>query len=303
MRIILLGPTASGKTDLSLLLAERLNTSIISADSRQCYKHIDIGTAKPSRKELQQIPHYNISVLELDEEDSAMEFQKRAAEWEKEILQHSDHVLHVGGSTLHVQSLIQPFNDMPNADPHNIEQLERRIEDEGLESLYGMLKEIDPAYIKRMDGMNRQRIIRALDIWMQTGKTFSSFHRQDEIQPDRNTLVFGLKYLREVLYKRINKRVDEMIAQGLVEEVESILGKGYSSDSQALNTVGYKEILKALEGEWPLDKAVEKIKTSTRRYAKRQLTWYRRWEFIHWLPAGEKEVEELANIILAKVES
>lgn len=302
MRIILLGPTASGKTELSLQLAEELGTSIISADSRQCYKHIDIGTAKPSSQELDRVPHYNISLLELQEDDNAMSFQRRAKEWEEEILKKSQHVIYVGGSTLHIQSLIQPFNEMPEADEENIAKLEERIEDEGLESLYEMLKEIDPEYLEKMDGMNRQRIIRALDVWMQTGKPFSSFHQRGEIQPDENTLVFGLKWPRKKLYDRINRRVDQMIEQGLVDEVRSILDAGHSKDLQSLNTVGYQEIIKYLDGEWTLEKAIEKIKTSTRRYAKRQMTWYKRWGFVHWMNADEMSVGGMKQEVIIRVE-
>ncbi|MEQ8524198.1 tRNA (adenosine(37)-N6)-dimethylallyltransferase MiaA [Gracilimonas sp.] len=301
MRIILLGPTAAGKTELSLQLAEELGTSIISADSRQCYKHIDIGTAKPSSEELDRVQHYNISLLELDEDDSAMDFQKRAEQWEKEILESSEHVFFVGGSTLHLQSLIQPFNEMPESDEENIEKLESRIESEGLKSIFGMLKEVDPEYADKMDGMNRQRIIRALDVWMQTGKPFSSFHSNDKIQPDENTIVFGLRWPREKLYSRINRRVDNMMEQGLAEEVKSILEAGHSKELQSLNTVGYKEIIKYLDGDWSLEKAIEKIKTSTRRYAKRQITWFRRWEFIHWLEAEELSVKEMKERIVLKV--
>lgn len=301
MRIILLGPTAAGKSALSLLLANELGTSIISADSRQCYKHLDIGTAKPSPRELEHVSHYNISLLDLEEEDSAMAFQKRAEKWEQEILKEAEHVLYVGGSTLHVQSLIQPFNEMPDSDADNIAKLEARIEDEGIESLYGMLSEIDPEYIKKMDGMNTQRVIRALDVWMQTGKPFSSFHNQNEIQPDKKTLVFGMKWPRQKLYDRINNRVDEMIKAGLVDEVKSILEAGHSKELQSLNTVGYQEIIKFLDGEWSLEKAIEKIKTSTRRYAKRQMTWYKRWDFIHWLDADEMSMEEMKEKILSTI--
>ncbi|MAO66400.1 MAG: tRNA (adenosine(37)-N6)-dimethylallyltransferase MiaA [Balneola sp.] len=300
MRIIILGPTASGKTELSIQLAEELQTSIISADSRQCYKHIDIGTAKPSKEELERVPHYNISTLELEEDDNAMELQRRARKWEKEILKDSDHVIYVGGSTLHIQSLIQPFNEMPEADETNIAKLEQRIEHEGLESLYELLRQIDPDYAKKMDGMNRQRIIRALDVWMQTGKPFSSFHQQGEIQPDDNTLVFGLKWPRQKLYNRINQRVDKMVEAGLVDEVKSILSD-HPKDLQSLNTVGYQEIIKYLDGEWTLDKAIEKIKTSTRRYAKRQITWYKRWEFVHWLEVDGLSVQEMKEEILNRL--
>lgn len=300
MRIIILGPTASGKTELSIQLAEELDTSIISADSRQCYKYINIGTAKPSPEELQRVSHHNISLLDLEEDDNAMSFQQRAEKWERVILQKSDHVLYVGGSTLHVQSLIQPFNEMPEANEENIIKLNERIESEGLTSLYEMLRQIDPDYIKKMDGMNRQRIIRAIDVWMQTGKPFSSFHQGGKIKPDENTIVFGLRWPRQKLYARINRRVDQMIGNGLVEEVESILGAGHSKDLQSLNTVGYQEIIKYLNGEWTLEKAIEKIKTSTRRYAKRQMTWYKRWNFINWLDADEMSVEDMKEEILRR---
>lgn len=298
MRIIILGPTASGKSDLSIQLAEELNTSIISADSRQCYKHINIGTAKPTDEELSRVPHHNISFLELEEDDSAMDFQKRAETWEKEILKQSEHIIYVGGSTLHIQSLIQPFNEMPQANDENIAKLEKRIQEEGLESLYEMLKEIDPVYAQKMDGLNRQRIIRALDVWMQTGKPFSTFHNQGDIEPDEDTIVFGLKWPRQKLYDRINSRVDNMIEAGLVEEVKSILKAGHDKNLQSLNTVGYQEIIKYLNGEWPKEKAIEKIKTSTRRYAKRQITWYKRWDFVNWLAADEMGAEEMKQKIL-----
>lgn len=298
MRIILLGPTASGKTELSLQLAEELGTSVISADSRQCYKHIDIGTAKPTPAKLERVKHFNISLLDLEEDDNAMSFQRRAEKWEKEVLQKSQHVLYVGGSTLHIQSLIQPFNEMPEADEENISKLNDRIDKEGLESLYKMLKEIDPEYLEKMDGMNRQRIIRALDVWMQTGKPFSSFHQQGKIHPDDYTIVFGLKWPRQKLYDRINRRVDYMVEKGLVDEVKSILEAGHSKELQSLNTVGYQEIIKYLDGEWSLEKAIEKIKISTRRYAKRQMTWYKRWDFIQWLEPDVISVEEMKMKVL-----
>lgn len=301
MRIIILGPTASGKTSLSIRLAEKLKAPIISADSRQCYKYLDIGTAKPSPADLQKTEHYNISVLDLTEKDSAMSFQRRTAKLEEELFKKYEHIIYVGGSTLHLQSLIQPFNEMPEANVANIERLEQRAAQEGLQSLYGMLMEIDPDYVKKMDGMNRQRIIRALDVWMQTGNTFSSYHQQTELAPDDDTLVFGLEVPRELLYKRINARVDSMMKQGLAEETKSILEKGYSKELQALNTVGYKEMIQYLEGELPLPLAISKIKTNTRRYAKRQTTWFARWDFIHWLPTGTATPEELCGMIMAQI--
>lgn len=301
MRIILLGPTASGKTELSLQVAEELGIPIISVDSRQCYKHLDIGTAKPSEKELQRVEHYNISNLELDEPDSVQAFSERAEVWEKEILKSSDHSFFVGGSTLHLQSLIRPIEDIPSANEENIAEIESQIDKEGIEPVYNKLNSVDPEYVKTMDGMNRQRIIRALDVWMQTGKPFSSFHSNEEFELPDDTLVFGLQRDRQNLYDRINQRVDTMIEEGLVAETQKVLEMGYSKDLQPLNAVGYREIIAVLEGKMELDKAIEKIKTQTRRYAKRQLTWFRRWNFIEWLPADEKKPEELKEILLSRL--
>lgn len=301
MRIILLGPTASGKTELSLLLAEAMGTSIISADSRQCYKHLDIGTAKPTQEELDRVPHFNISNLELNQEDSAIKFYHRSKLWEQEIARNSNHVLYVGGSTLHLTGLIQPFSDIPDSNPENIALLNRQIEEEGIEALFKRLVEVDHDYTAKMDGMNRQRIIRALDVWMQTGKPFSSFHQKEKPTLPKDTLVFGLERPREIIYDRINKRVDSMIQQGLVAEFEALLAQGYSKDLQSLQTVGYREVISFLEGDFTKDQMIEKIKVNTRRYAKRQLTWFRKWEFVHWLSATDKSSKELAKTILDQI--
>jgi tRNA dimethylallyltransferase len=301
LRIILLGPTASGKTELSLQVAEDLGIPIISVDSRQCYKHLDIGTAKPSEKELQRVEHFNISNLELDEQDSVQAFSERAEVWEKEILKSSDHSFFVGGSTLHLQSLIRPIDETPSANKTNIAEIEAQIVLEGIEIVYEKLKSVDPEYVKTMDGMNRQRIIRALDVWMQTGKPFSSFHSNVKFELPENTLVFGLQRNRQNLYDRINRRVDQMIEDGLIAETQKILEMGYSKDLQPLNAVGYREIISVLNNEMDLETAIRKIKTQSRRYAKRQLTWFRRWDFIEWLPADEKKPEELKEILLSRL--
>lgn len=299
MRIILLGPTAVGKTELSLQIAEELDVPIISVDSRQCYKHLDIGTAKPSQQELDRVEHYNISNLELDAADSVQAFFERTNAWEQNILSNHDHSFFVGGSTLHLQSLIRPIDDVPSSNERNIAEIEAQFEKEGIESVYEKLKSVDPVYIKTMDGMNRQRIIRAMDVWMQTGMPFSSFHTNNEFKLPADTLVFGLQRARENLYERINQRVETMIEQGLIAETQQVLDMGYSKDLQPLNAVGYREIISVLNSEMNLDAAIEHIKTQTRRYAKRQLTWFRRWDFIHWLPTDEKKPEELKEILLS----
>lgn len=301
MRIILLGPTASGKTELSLLLGEALGTSIISADSRQCYKCLDIGTAKPTSEELNRVPHFNISNLELEQEDSAIKFCDRSREWEQEMLKTNKHVLYTGGSTLHLTGLIQPFSDIPNSSPENISLLNTRIEEDGIEALFEQLKTVDPEYISKMDGMNRQRIIRALDVWMQTGKPFSSYHQKSTLILPEYTVVFGIEHPREVIYDRINRRVDTMIENGLVAELEGILTQGYSKNLQSLQTVGYREVISYLEGEFTKDQMIEKIKVNTRRYAKRQLTWFRKWDFVQWLSASNNSPKELSQIILDQV--
>tara|TARA_R110002096_G_scaffold428478_4_gene640234 strand:+ start:21241 stop:22167 length:927 start_codon:yes stop_codon:yes gene_type:complete len=299
LKIILLGPTASGKTELSIQIAEELGIPIISVDSRQCYKHVDIGTAKPSKSDLDRVQHYNISNLELTESDSVQAFSNRAELWEQEILSQHQHSLFVGGSTLHLQSLIRPMDDIPSANKANIEALTEEVEQHGMEFLYNRLTEVDPDYIKTIDGMNRQRIIRALDVWMQTDKPFSSFHVNKEFILPPNTLVFGLHRERENLYERINTRVDIMIEEGLIDEVRGILDQGFSKELQPLNAVGYREIISHFEGDLTQAEAIEKIKTHSRRYAKRQLTWFKRWDFVEWLPAQSKKIEELKEIMIS----
>lgn len=300
MNILLLGPTAVGKTKTALLVAEQLDIPIISADSRQCYKYIDIGTAKPSAAELERVKHYNISIIDLKEKDTVARFKSCADTWAEEIRAAGKLVFYAGGSTLHLQSLLFPLDDIPGADPENVRKLEEAAESKGLQHLFDMLKEVDPEYSKKMDGLNRQRIIRALDVWMQTGRPFSSFHNRDGFELPPDTLVFGLYRDRQNLYERINKRVDEMLKKGLIEETTSILDRGYTKDLQSLNTVGYSEVIQFLDGKFDSPgQMADTIKTKTRRYAKRQLTWFRRWDFIKWLDADARSPKELSEIIIS----
>ncbi|SMO81874.1 tRNA (adenosine(37)-N6)-dimethylallyltransferase MiaA [Fodinibius sediminis] len=298
MRILLLGPTAVGKTALSVDIAHTLGAEIISVDSRQCYKYLNIGTATPSKEEQQDIPHYNLSIIDPAVKDSAANYEERARQWEEKISRRGHHVLYVGGSTLHVQCTIQPLDDVPEASASNVAQLEAQIEQEGIEPLFQQLKKVDPEYAQKMDGMNTQRIIRALDVWMQTGQPFSSFHSdEDTITVPDDLLVFGLKRDRQVLYSRINRRVDRMFEQGLLEETEAILKGGYSLQDPGLNTVGYKQTIQYLEGNISREQMVKDIKTKTRRYAKRQLSWFRRWNFIQWIDLDHLSREGARNFI------
>lgn len=245
---------------------------------------MNIGTATPDKEEIAGIPHYNLSIIDPATKDSAANFYDRAMAWEKEISSRDKNILYVGGSTLHVQCIIQPLDDVPSANEENIAELEKRIEDEGIEPLYRKLEDVDPEYAESMDGMNTQRIVRALDVWMQTGRPFSSFHSDDDtITVPDDMLVFGLRRDRQHLYDRINLRVDRMFEQGFLEEVRQILDMGYSLDDPGLNTVGYKQAIAFLNNEIDREQMVRDMKTKTRRYAKRQLTWFRRWDFIQWI--------------------
>lgn len=302
MRILLIGPTAVGKTALSVDLARNMHAEIISVDSRQCYKYLDIGTATPSVEEQGGIPHYNISIIDPAVKDSVANYEDRIQQWERDIGKRKKNILFVGGSTLHVQCTIQPLDDVPPADETNIAQLETQIEKEGIKPLFEKLREVDPDYAQKMDGMNTQRIVRALDVWMQTGRPFSSFHSDnDTISVPDNMIVFGLKRPRQQLYDRINERVDQMFEQGLLDEVRTILNRGYSLKDPGLNTVGYKQAIRYLEGNISRSRMVNDIKTKTRRYAKRQLSWFRRWNFIHWIDLDNVSRSEAQNFIRKQV--
>jgi len=296
-KIVILGPTASGKTELSIKLAEELNGEIISVDSRQCYKYLNIGTAKPTLNQLNKIKHYNVSVLEPDKEDSAAKFSERVDCWVKLIQSKGKKVIFAGGSTLHLRSVIQPFDKLPDANKKNLNTLKKRLNEEGAESLMKTLEEVDPDYARQMDGFNRQRVFRALDVYIQTGRSFSSFHSDALVQPPENMIVFGLYHPRELLYQRINQRVDKMVSLGLVEETKNILSMGYSKELQALQTVGYRQVIQYAEGKLSREQMIRDIKTKTRRYAKRQLTWFRRWPFIHWFNAHEMTQKQLSDSV------
>lgn len=300
-RIIIAGPTASGKSSLAISLALKTGGEIISVDSRQCYRLLDIGTAKPTPEQLVKVPHHNISVLDPDESDSVANFRKRALNSAREIEQREHPVIFCGGSTLHLQSLITPLDDIPSADEENLTQLKQEDRDSGLKSLYGRLKEIDPDYASSMDGMNRQRIYRALDVWMQTGKPFSSFHSHKETILPGNLTLFVLHHPRKELHRRIEERTDQMVKNGLVDEVRSLLSRGYSRELQSLQTVGYRQVIRFLNGEISYDQAVKDIKTATRRYAKRQITWLRRWKFAKQVDMSQLNEKDAVSYIQQQV--
>lgn len=298
-QIIIAGPTASGKTSLSLRVAKELNAEIISVDSRQCYKYLDIGTAKPTHEELSQVKHHNISILNPDEPDSVASFKDRADQYAADIESRGKSVIFCGGSTLHLQSLIRPMDDIPSSNPKNVDELSKLADQKKIEYLYSELERVDPDYAANMDGKNRQRIIRALDVWRQTGKPFSSFHSDKPfILPDDKRL-FVLHHPRKKLHDRIEKRTEWMFENGIIEETENMLNLGYEKTFQSLQTVGYREVIRFLDGEIPEDQMIEKVKTSTRRYAKRQITWFRRWPFATILDMDSITEEDALREILA----
>jgi tRNA dimethylallyltransferase len=300
-RIIISGPTASGKSSLALKLAKHMSGEIISVDSRQCYRMLDIGTAKPAAEELSEIPHHNISILNPDEPDTVADFRKRALRFADEIETRGKTVIFCGGSTLHLQSLIKPLDDMPRASEENLAELRSLEKEKGIEFLYDRLKKDDPVYAASMDGMNRQRILRALDVRMQTGKPFSSFHGSKDFSLPEHLFIFALHHPRNDLHRRISERTDSMIRDGLIEETKSILEQGFSPKLQSLQTVGYRQVIQYLMGEISGDRMVKDIKTATRRYAKRQITWLRRWDFTDWIDMSRFTEEEAVSYIEQQV--
>ncbi len=278
-RVLLAGPTAIGKTELSLRLAEEFGFSVISADSRQCYRGLDIGTGKVSRADRQRVPHFNIDVLDPQESDSAAEFVRRAKVWESEL----ETPFYVGGSTLHIQGVIWPFAEMPVADSLNLARLEAIEAGGGPTEILKLLADADPDYARAMQGYNRQRAFRALDVWMQTGKPFSSFHQHDGYTVPDDTLLIVLSASRETIHRRIDERVETMIRNGLLAEVDALLASGLDHRLQSLSSVGYRELIAYRDGQCGYEEALRDIKSNTRRYAKRQLTWFRRWNGALWI--------------------
>ncbi|HLV23821.1 MAG TPA: tRNA (adenosine(37)-N6)-dimethylallyltransferase MiaA [Moheibacter sp.] len=284
--IIITGPTAIGKTGLAVFIAKQLKTEIISFDSRQFYKEMKIGTAVPSDKELAEIPHHFIQNLSIHEEYSVGDFEKDALKKIEELFQNFDSVVMVGGSGLYEKAVTEGLDVFPEVDSSIREELIKDLNEFGIEKLQEELKTADPEYFEKADIQNAHRIIRALEICRGTGMTFSSFRKNDLKPRNFNVIKIGLELPRQEIYDRINQRVDLMMDAGLLDEVKSLYE---FRNLNSLQTVGYREIFDYLDGKTSLDLAVEEIKKNTRRYAKRQLTWYRKDEKIKWFSPFEKE--------------
>ena len=277
--LVLLGPTGVGKTDLSLSIAEALATSIVNADSRQLYRDIPIGTAAPTPQQLARVPHHFVGILPLDEYYSAARFEEEALNVLHHEFETHDVVLLSGGSMLYLDAVCKGIDDIPTVRPDVRQHMRQRLADEGLPALAAELSRLDPTYAAEADLCNPKRVVHALEIITQSGRTYSSFRTGQAKQRPFRILKIGLDRPREELFSRINNRVDAMIADGLLEEVRRVYPLRHLN---ALNTVGYKELFLHLSGEWTLPFALDKIRRNTRVYAKKQLTWFRRDPSITW---------------------
>lgn len=287
--VVVVGPTAVGKTALAIQLAQQFNTTILSADSRQFYKEMSIGTAKPDRDELAAAKHYFIDSHTIEEEYSAGDFERDALQLLNELYQQHEVVIMVGGSGLFVRAVCEGLDDLPKAPEGVRERLNKEFENHGLEPLKIRLKDIDPAYYAIADIDNPQRVIRALEVYEASGNTMTYYQKRDVEKRPFDIVTVGLNMDREKLYNRINIRVDKMIASGLVEEVTSLARFRHKP---ALQTVGYAEIFDYFEGVVSLEEAIARIKQNSRRYAKRQITWFKKYGNTTWF-----EPQDLNNII------
>ena len=297
--IAVVGPTAIGKTALSIKLANHYNTEIVSADSRQFYKEMTIGTAVPSKEELSAAKHHFIQNLSVTEDYSVGDFERDGLALLDKLFKVQDIVILVGGSGLYVDAIVKGLNHFPDVDESIRLKLNDNLKNEGLEPLQNQLKTLDPKYFEKVDIHNPHRVIRALEICIGTQKTYTSFLEQDKEERPFNTITIGLEADRTKIYERINDRVDIMMAEGLLKEVKSLEPyKNYN----ALNTVGYKELFNYLDDEWSLEFAISEIKKNTRRFAKRQLTWFKKNSDTLWFNYKTTE-QTIIKVIDNKMQS
>lgn len=291
--ISIIGTTAIGKTKLAIEIAKHFGTEIISCDSRQFFKEMTIGTATPSAEELAEVPHHFIGNLSVQDYYSIGQFEKEAIQKIEELFKKHDIVVLVGGSMMYEKAVIEGLHDLPEANEENQRKLEQILEEDGIEKLQNLLSDLDPEYFNKVDKDNPRRLFRAIDIIWQTGKTYTENISDQKNQREFDVIRIGLQAPRETIYERINQRVDLMVENGLLKEVESLIPY---KNNLALQTVGYAELFQYFDGNWPLDFALEEIKKNSRRFAKRQLTWYRKEENINWVNF-ENSVEESLSLL------
>ena len=288
--IVILGPTGVGKTDVCLRVAEHFCIPIINADSRQIYRELKIGTAAPTAEQQQLVKHYFVGTKSIDDYYNASMYEQEVLE----LLDAERSTFHVlsGGSMMYIDAVCNGIDDIPTVRDDIREEMKRRYAEEGLETLCEDLRRLDPEHYAIVDRQNHRRVIHALEICYQTGRTYTSFRTQQKKERPFRIVKIGLNRDREELYNRINQRVDQMMEDGLLDEVKSLISK---TNTNALNTVGYKELFDYLDGRWSLDEAVERIKGNTRRYARKQLTWYKRDADMRWFHPDN--IEEILNYL------
>jgi tRNA dimethylallyltransferase len=286
--LVLTGPTASGKTGIGIALAHLLNGEIISADSRQIYRGLDIGTAKPTAAERGEVLHHFIDILDPGEDYSAGMFGVEARKVVQEIIRRGKTPIVVGGAGLYIRSLVDGLHEGPGADAGVRSRLEQRMEEEGMGVLLDELRRFDPVTAAGMRTPTARRVIRALEVFHNTGTTLSEYQRTRKIQVPFRACFTGLAWERRTLYGRINTRCEEMVQRGLLEEIEGLERAGYGPETNALNSVGYKEGMAFRRGKLSFEEMMRLFKQNSRRYAKRQLTWFRGDERIRWFPMEER---------------
>ena len=284
--IVITGPTAVGKTALCLDIASHFNIPVINADSRQIYRELKIGTAAPTEQQLRQVRHYFVGILELDDYYSASIYEQQVLELLESQFAHSDYALLSGGSMMYIDAVCNGIDDIPTVDDDTRAMMKRRLAEEGLEALCEELRKLDPEHYAFVERKNPRRVVHALEICHMTGRTYTSFRTHSRKQRPFRVKKIGLNIERDALYDRINRRVDQMMADGLLEEARRLLPKRHLN---ALNTVGYKEMFTYLDGIWTLDEAVERMKGNTRRYARKQLTWFRNDLQVRWFVPSDKD--------------
>ena len=285
--IVLIGPTGVGKTELSLAIAEKYHSAIISSDSRQLYSDLKIGTAAPTPEQLDRVRHYFVGTLRLTDYYSAAQFEAEALGKLEELFKQNPVEVMTGGSMMYVDAVCKGIDDIPTVDKETRDLLLRRYETEGLEQLCAELKLLDPEYYKIVDRKNHKRVIHALEICYMTGKTYTSFRTRSKKERPFHILKIGLFRDREELYNRINRRVDMMMEQGLLEEARAVYPY---RQLNSLNTVGYKELFNYFDGTWTLPFAIEKIKQNSRIYSRKQMTWFKRDPDITWFHPDEPDM-------------
>ena len=293
--IVITGPTAVGKTALCLDIAKHFDIPIINADSRQIFRELKIGTARPTEEQMREVKHYFVGMLGLEDYYSTSLFEQQVLELLEQLFQTHDYALMTGGSMMYIDAVCDGIDDIPTIDEQTRDTMKRRLAEEGLEALCDELRRLDPEYYEIVDRQNPRRVVHALEICMMTGKTYTSFRKREKRERPFQIIKIGLNRPREELYKRINQRVDQMMADGLLDEVRSLYPK---KELNALNTVGYKELFDYIDGRWSLEEAVERIKGNTRRYARKQLTWYKKDPQICWFNVNEEN--KMINYICGK---